>query len=304
MTGANNFETFAHQSFAIHPSTFFRHHDQNVDIGRSSVSYLAHSSFPVSFFPASLLPETKSFAEGTPFPTISNSSSNNSNNRAENIDIMDTSSSRFPPMFRAALEVTPLHVTYRWWEDEGSAVLYAYDTREICRVIRFCLFVDRNLPKGLLLRRAGSLLDDFLGKLLLVEFGIQSDPNTTYTEKVDEVFRLLEPPMRPSTNWDWFPTQARDEPDARAIANQIDAESHRHFKKVSFEEWVRVALGYPSVSVNRFLLQHEVFLFYISRYLEAYDVEIDQYLEVEKVGFSILSILPPRSLAAYTSIHV
>lgn len=261
MTGAN-FETFAYQPSLLTSS--FPHHRQDLDLSGDSVTYLDNSSFP---FSAHLPSQTKVLEEEAASATITTMPAR----------------PRFAPMFQAAAEVSPFNVTYRWWEDEGSAVLYAYDAREICQVIRFCLFVDRNWPKSLLIRRAGSLIEDFLGRLLRDQFGVHTDPNAPHEEKVEDIFRRLEPPAPSSPNWSWFPAQARHEKDPRTIANKIDAESHIHFKDVSFEEWVRLALGYSSSSVDRFLLQHDVFLVHMLRYLESHEEEVEKYLEVEKV---------------------
>lgn len=186
----------------------------------------------------------------------------------------------YQSLFVASSEV-PRHVfKFRWWEDEATTVLWAFNIPEICMVIRYALFRDENLPRSALLSRNSETVDTFLVAL--------SDPREhqylsalSHLQRVEEVLRRSRIPVVKPIAWSWFPP--REPPDPRFIASAIDIESHCQFMRMEFEEIVRAALGYPAPSVEWFLQQHTSLYVHLLDHLNVYPEQISVYLEVEKV---------------------
>ncbi|KAJ5998896.1 hypothetical protein N7451_006706 [Penicillium sp. IBT 35674x] len=182
-------------------------------------------------------------------------------------------------LFVVSSEV-PRHVfTYRWWEDEATTVLWAFNIPEICMVIRYALFRDDNLPRSALLSRNYETVDSFLVAL--------SDPREhqylsalSHLQRVEEVLRRSRIPAIKPIPWSWFPP--REPIDPRIIASAIDIESHCQFMRMEFEEIVRAALGYPAPSVEWFLQQHTSLYVHLLDHLKVYPEQISVYMEVEK----------------------
>ncbi|KAJ6114845.1 Guanine-nucleotide dissociation stimulator CDC25 [Penicillium sp. IBT 16267x] len=185
----------------------------------------------------------------------------------------------YPSLFVPSSEV-PRHVfTFRWWEDEATTVLWAFNIPEMCMVIRYALFRDENLPRSALLSRNSETVDTFLVAL--------SDPREhqylsalSHLQRVEEVLRRSRIPVIKPIAWSWFPPS--EPPDPRAIASAIDIESHCQFMRMEFEETVRAALGYPAPSVEWFLQQHTSLYVHLLDHLNVYPEKIPVYMEVEK----------------------
>lgn len=188
----------------------------------------------------------------------------------------------YPSLFQPSAERPHFFASYRWWEDEATTVLWAFDAQEIQRVIRYGLFPDENLPRTALQSRNESTVDKFL--LTLVE--MQERPfiaNLSHVQKVEEILRRSKGTCPALVSWSWFPSLLDRDQDPRAIARAIDAESRLHFIRIQFEEWVRYSLGYKAASVEWFLQQHTALYIHLLNYLEAFPDEIGRYAEVEKV---------------------
>ena len=194
------------------------------------------------------------------------------------------SQSTYPALFHPDAERRPFFATYRWWEDEASAVLWAFDAQEIQRIIRYGLFLDEELPRTILQNRSGGSVDSFLLTL--------ADPsqrpfvaNLSHIQKVEDILRRSKGACPSLVPWSWVPAALYQNEDPRALAMAIDAESRLHFSRVPFEEWVRYSLGYQAASVDWFLQQHTAFHILLLNYLQAFPEETKRYVEVEKVCF-------------------
>ncbi|KAL4892915.1 hypothetical protein BDV59DRAFT_202275 [Aspergillus ambiguus] len=188
--------------------------------------------------------------------------------------------SNYPSLFRASAEIPPFYVSYRWWEDEATTVLWAFDAQEIKRVIRFGLFRDQQLPRTALQRRNASTVDAFLKTLVEPPERVFT-ANLSHIQKVEEILRRCKVSTPPATSWSWFPAHKDHDVPPRAMAMAIDAESHLHFTRISFEELVRYSLGYPSASVEWFFQQHTAFYIHLYTYLHAFPEEVARFVEVE-----------------------
>lgn len=195
--------------------------------------------------------------------------------------VVPDSTQSYHSLFQSASEFPCFVVTYRWWEDEATTVLWAFNIPDMRQVIRYALFRDENFPRSSLLSRNADTIDAFLVAL--------SDPrehqllgNLSHLQRVEEILRRSRiPPFQPIP-WSWFPSPGHSS-DARAIAVAMDTESHFHFTQIAFEEIVRASLGYHAVSVEWFLLQHTALHVHLLDHLRTYPEEIPLYVEVEKV---------------------
>ncbi|KAJ5153250.1 uncharacterized protein N7482_009728 [Penicillium canariense] len=191
----------------------------------------------------------------------------------------------YPTLFQPSAEFPRFAVPYRWWEDEATTVLWAFNIPEISQVIRYGLFRDENFPRSSLLSRNADTIDAFLVAMAEPREH-QRLGNLSHVQRVEEILRRSSnSPFQP-VPWTWFPPQPGHSLDARAIAGAIEAESHLHFRRLPFEEIVRASLGYPAISVEWFLLQHTVFFIYLSNHLQIYPEEIPLYIEAEKSPFA------------------
>lgn len=188
----------------------------------------------------------------------------------------------YPSIFHLNLEIPAFSVPYRWWEDEATTVLWAFDIQEIRRVIQFGLFRDENFPRNSLSARTVYTVDRFL-VALAKPHEYQLLGNLSHIQRVEEILRRSSiSPFQPIP-WIWLPPQSSPTLDAREIAAAIEAESHFHFKQIAFEEFVRAALGYKAIFVEWFLQQHATLYIILQDHLSVYVEDIPLYIEVEKV---------------------
>lgn len=190
--------------------------------------------------------------------------------------------STYPSLFRPNAERPRFSVSYKWWEDEVTTVLWAFDAGEIQRVIRYGLFPDENLPRTALQSRNESTVDSFLFTLVQPH----ERPfiaNLSHVQKVEEILRRSKGTSPALVPWSWFPSVVSREQDPGAIAKAIDAESRLHFTRIPFEEWVRYSLGYRSILVESFLEEHTKLFHHLLNYFDAFPEELKRYAEVEKV---------------------
>lgn len=189
--------------------------------------------------------------------------------------------SSYPSLFQPNAEIPPFFVTYRWWEDEATTVLWAFDVDDIKRVIQYGLYRDENLPRNSLQSRNASAVDNFLLTLIQpTEEAFMA--NLAFIQKVEEVIRRCKTNSPSLVAWSWFPPQVNRDLDPAALADAIDAESHLHFTRIPFEDLVRYSLGYPAVSVEWFLQQHTALYVHLLNYFNAFPEEMVRYAEVEQ----------------------
>ncbi|PYI01841.1 hypothetical protein BO78DRAFT_400969 [Aspergillus sclerotiicarbonarius CBS 121057] len=197
------------------------------------------------------------------------------------LPFMPMSGPVYPLLFRSETEIPPFFVQYRWWEDEAATVFWAFNPLEIQRVIRFGLYSNANLPRTILQNRDPLTIRTILVSLV--------SPNETAfvdslspLQKVEEILRRCRNIRPPLVSWSWFPTQRDRDMSPRAIAEAIDAESHLHFTRISFEGLVRYSLTFPEPSVEWFLQQHAALYIHLINYLQMFPEELPRYLEVEQ----------------------
>ena len=183
-------------------------------------------------------------------------------------------------LFQSSAEVPQFDIPYRYWEDEAKTLLLAYDSQALQRVIRYRLFRDGNLPRRALRRRGASTIEKFLLDLVTPQ-EVALVAQLSHNQRVEEIIRRSEMINLSFIPWSWFPPHGRCDPEA--IAAAIDAESHRQFSCIPFEEWVRYSLGYEVISVKWFLQQHTNFFLHLLNHLQGFVNDIQVYLEVEKV---------------------
>ncbi|KAL3436736.1 hypothetical protein BDV09DRAFT_164295 [Aspergillus tetrazonus] len=189
-------------------------------------------------------------------------------------------------VFRPGEERPQFNIAYRWWEDEATTILWTFDVEVIKRVIRFKLFSDEQFPRMALHRRPTSTVDDLLKGLFDSQERVFY-ANLPHAQKVDAILQRCKPTAPPMISWGWLPARMEigrtgDNMESLAVAKAIDAESHLHFTRITFEELVRYSLGYPSGQVEWFLRQHTCFYAHLLDHLHAFPEEVERYAEVEK----------------------
>ncbi|KAJ5249416.1 hypothetical protein N7524_011732 [Penicillium chrysogenum] len=184
-------------------------------------------------------------------------------------------------IFQLNLEIPAFCIPYRWWEDEATTLLWAFDIQEIGRVVRFGLFRDENFLRTTLCYRNVDTIKTFLIALSEPDEH-QFIENLSHIQRVEEILRRSGISPFQAIPWSWLPPQSSPTLDAWVVATAIEAESHFHFKQVAFEELVRAALGYNVIFVEWFLQQHAAFYIILLDYLRAYPEDIALYAEVEK----------------------
>lgn len=197
--------------------------------------------------------------------------------------------STHPSLFRPNAERPRFSVSYKWWEDEATTVLWAFDAGEIQRVIRYGLFPDENLPRTALQSRNESTVDSFLFTLVQ-PYERPFTANLSHVQKVEEILRRSKGTSPALVPWSWFPSVMNREQNPEAIAKAIDAESRLHFTRIPFEEWVRYSLGYRSILVESLLEEHTKLFHHLLNHLDAFPEDLKRYTEVEKV--CLLFVLP------------
>lgn len=185
-------------------------------------------------------------------------------------------------IFRTRAEIPAFFVSYRWWEDEATTVFWAFDIQEISRVIRFGLFRDENFPRTSLRSRNADTIDTFL--IALSEpHEYQLLDSLSHMQRVEEILRRSSIPPFEAIPWSWFPPQSSPTLDALEIATAIETESHLHFSRIDFEEFVRAALGYNALFIDWFLQQHTALYLILLNHLQAHPEDVPLYANVEKV---------------------
>lgn len=175
-----------------------------------------------------------------------------------------------------------LLVTYSWWEDEAKPVLWAFNVPDICGVIRYGLFRDENVARDSLLRRNADNVNAFLVELSDArEHQLLGKLCQMQRAEILRRSRIL--PFE-EVPWTWYPPQPGHALNASEIAGAIEAESHRQFCRLAFEEIVRASLGYFAGSVKWLLQQHTVLYTQLRNHHHIYPGEIPLYIEAEKVS--------------------
>ncbi|CAL5866455.1 uncharacterized protein PFLUO_LOCUS663 [Penicillium psychrofluorescens] len=217
-------------------------------------------------------------------------------------------------IFTSIAEIPRFFVSYRWWEDEATTVLWAFNIQEISHVIRYGLFRDETLPRSSLLSRNADTIDNFLIALSQPREH-QLLANLSHLQRVEEILRRSSITPIKLAPWSWSPLPPGHSLDSRAVAAAIEAESHLHFTQIAFEEIVRASLGYEAVSIEWFLLQHTALHIHLLDHLRVYPEDIPLYLEVEKqlrtrspfahraVVQSIITVQPRRDREVFRSIN-
>ncbi|KAL4783057.1 hypothetical protein BJX76DRAFT_348923 [Aspergillus varians] len=187
----------------------------------------------------------------------------------------------YPSVFRASEERSHFNVPYRWWEDQASNILWAFDVEDIRRLIRYGLYPDEQLPRMALQSRSTPTVEKFLSGLVKPqERGIFV--HLSHNQKVEEIIQRCKLTTPPVISWGWLPARKDSDMGPLAIAKAVDTESHLHFARISFEELVRYTLGYPSSRVEWFLQQHTSFYAHLLDHLNAFPEELAKYAEVEE----------------------
>lgn len=188
----------------------------------------------------------------------------------------------YKSLFQGGTEVPRFVVPYQWWEDDAMTIMWAFNAAEISLVIRFGLYRNRNFPREMLRQRNESAIDRFL--LNLADPREQQLLSTlSHTQRVEEILRRSTVHHHDLVPWGWFPPLPGHGLDPKVIALAIEAESHYHFKRMTFEDIVRISLGYYAPSVEWFMAQHTAFYCYLKDHLKAYPDEFPLYVEVERV---------------------
>lgn len=175
--------------------------------------------------------------------------------------------------------VSLTNAPYRWWEDEAQPILWAFNIADINRLLRFRLYDNDEFPKMILQLRNTDTLSEFV--IALVPGSMPGLLGLTHQEKVDEIIRLCRP-NHFAPPWNWIPSYLNEMYPAK-LAMEINIESILQFRAVPFEDWVRYALGYPTLSVVWFLEQHMQLYKLVSEYLSKYPERYHIYVEAEKV---------------------
>ncbi|EAS35035.2 uncharacterized protein CIMG_00389 [Coccidioides immitis RS] len=205
-------------------------------------------------------------------------------------------------------ELTPprFHVTYRWWEEEALPILWAFNIGDIKRLLQFRLYDDDDFPRRILQNRNTATLTEFVASLFPP--GQPGLLDLAHHEKVDEIIRLCQKIIFPIP-WNWFPNYLNGV-NPVTIALEINTESVLQFKAISFEDWVRFALGYPTMSIVWFVEQHRELYNLLSAHLDRHPEKECIYVDVEKqlrsrcpwAHRTVLQCLKDRGLASENTI--
>lgn len=174
-----------------------------------------------------------------------------------------------------------LEIPYKWWEDEATTIFWANSVHDMRRLLRFQLYGDDNLPKSTLLGRNAGTVKGFFRQLLHLNEQAYVD-NLSHQETVEQIVLLCQQNRPSQRRWSWSPSALQAD-DSHAIALAIGEESYRQFQRVSFEDWVRFALGYPTQSVEWLITQHRELYRLLSTHLYSSPHDMDKFIGVEKV---------------------
>ena len=177
-------------------------------------------------------------------------------------------------LFKPSAEVPRFNFPNSYWEGEARLILMGYDIHEIQRLIRYGFFSD-NLPRDVLRSRNKGTVDGFF------EIVAPQIVELSQDKQVEEIIRRSKVASVPLLPWGWFPS-LQDLP-AKTIAEAIEAESHRQFTRIPFEEWVRYSLGYSVFSIECFLHQHTNLHKLLLDHLLDFPDEIEKYSKIEEI---------------------
>lgn len=182
-------------------------------------------------------------------------------------------------LFKVTTEFPQFVPPYRWWEDESTTVLWAFQ-KEARLVIRYALLRNQNLLRSMLLSRNPEAIDTIIN--LIKPDEQQYNTHLSHESKVKKILdQSCLPPFNPIP-WPCFP-QSDQSLDAQAIAQSIETQSHFQLRTIAFEDIVRASLGYPATSVEWFLRVHTELYVRLLAHLQIHTEEIPVYEEVEKV---------------------
>ncbi|KAL2374997.1 hypothetical protein RJZ57_000500 [Blastomyces gilchristii] len=185
------------------------------------------------------------------------------------------------PPFKVDLKPPRFDVQWRWWEDEASFILRAFAVESIKRLVQFRLYHDDNLPRSILRSRDANTVTAFLNSLLSPNDGTVVTELTHY-DRVEKLLSLCRSKDNEARPWSWFPTSTPNEICYEAVARDINDESYLQFKAVRFEDWAHYSLGYPTPSVEWFLMQHSQLSSYLMAHFNEFPDQAYKYVEVEK----------------------
>ncbi|EER45701.1 conserved hypothetical protein [Histoplasma capsulatum H143] len=185
------------------------------------------------------------------------------------------------PSFNVDLKPPRFDVQWRWWEDEASFILRAFTVEAIKRLVQFRLYHDDNLPRSILRSRDSNTVTKFLSSLLPPDDGTIVTELTHY-DRVEKLLSLCRSKDNEARPWTWFPTRHPNDLDYEAVARDVNEESYLQFKAVRFEDWVHYSLGYPTPSVEWFLVQHSKLSSYLVDHFNEFPDRSHKYVEVEK----------------------
>ncbi|PGH28853.1 hypothetical protein GX50_08401 [[Emmonsia] crescens] len=183
--------------------------------------------------------------------------------------------------FNVELKPPRFDVQWRWWEDEASFILRAFTVEAIKRLVQFRLYHDDNLPRSILRSRDANAVTAFLNSLLPSNDGTIVAQLTHY-DRVDKLLSLCRSKDSEARPWSWLPTTPFSDLGYETIARDVNEESYLQFKAVRFEDWVHYSLGYPTPSVEWFLVQHSQLSSYLIDYFNEFPDQAHKYVEVEK----------------------
>jgi len=103
------------------------------------------------------------------------------------------------------------------------------------------------------------------------------------SEIIDNILDLVAPGDTVDEKWTWDPSRAEPLVDIETIVTEINEESYRLFRTVTFEGWRRFALGHEEEAVFQLSQRHLSFVNALIQHLSRHGGELKKYNEVSKV---------------------
>ncbi len=100
---------------------------------------------------------------------------------------------------------------------------------------------------------------------------------------IDDILDLVAPGDTVDEEWTWDPSRAEPWEDIETNVTEINEESYRLFRTVTFEGWRRFALGYEEEAVFQLSQRHLSFVNALTQHLSRHRGELKKYNEVSKV---------------------
>ncbi|KAJ6001117.1 Guanine-nucleotide dissociation stimulator CDC25 [Penicillium waksmanii] len=182
-------------------------------------------------------------------------------------------------LFQVTTEFPEFVPSYRWWEDETAAVLWAFH-EDARLVIRYALLRDQNILRSNLLGRNTEAIDTLVN--LIKPHEKQLNLHLSHDSRVEKILSHSCLPSFKPVPWSCFPPSGPSL-DARAIAQRIEMQSHFQLRLIAFEDIVRASLGYTGNSVEWFLRAHTELYVQLLAHLQIHMEEISVYEEVEEL---------------------